>query len=96
MPHDADQALDTRSIVESVAIRTADVSAELEEVSTFDDVVLFGGAARMDLIVRRMTELTGLTARVGSAEAAALGNAIVQGVAIGVFGSLDEGRDKIR
>jgi hypothetical protein len=33
--------------------------------------------------------------RVGAAEAAALGNAIVQGLAIGSFGSLDEGRAKI-
>ena len=95
MQHNAEPALVTRSIVESVASRTAEVIVELAEVSTFDDVVIFGGAARMDLLVGRLNELTGLPVRVGSAEAAALGNAIVQGVALGAFESLDDGRAKI-
>jgi hypothetical protein len=41
------------------------------------------------------TELTGLPMRIGPAEAAALGNAIVQGVAIGTFAALEEGRARI-
>lgn len=92
---DADPALVTRSIVESVAIRAAEVIGELGDVSGFDDIVLFGGAARMEMLVRRLGDLTGLPVRAGSAEAAAIGNAIVQGVAIGTFESLDHGRAKI-
>ena len=68
---------------------------ELAEVSSFDDIVLFGGAARMQLLVRRLAGLTGQAVRIGSAEAAALGNAIVQGIAIGSFASHAEGRAKI-
>jgi rhamnulokinase len=91
----ADPALITRSIIESIAARASDVIAELAWVSSFDDVVVFGGAARMGLFVRRLSELTELTVRVGSAEGAALGNAIVQGVALGVFESLDQGLERI-
>jgi rhamnulokinase len=81
-----------RSIVESIAARVAEVIAQLGDVAAFDDVVLFGGAARIELLVRRLGELTGRTVRTGSAEAAALGNAIVQGIALGTYTSLDDGR----
>jgi rhamnulokinase len=95
LPRDAEQGLVVRSIVESIATRTAGVVAEIAEVSAFDDVVVFGGAARIGLLVRLLSEMTGRTVRVGPVEAAALGNAIVQGVAIDAFSSLDEGRAKI-
>lgn len=92
---DADPGLVARSIIESIAARAAAVIDELAEANTFDDVVLFGGAARMHLLVERLNERTGRDVRVGSAEAAAIGNAIVQGVAIGIFDSLADGRAKI-
>jgi rhamnulokinase len=95
MPTDAPPALVTRSIIESIAVRTADVTAQLGDVERFDDVILIGGAARMPLLIRRLAELTGRTVRVGAAEAAALGNAIVQGVALQVFTGIDEGRARI-
>jgi rhamnulokinase len=95
LPLDADPAVVTRSIIESIAARVADVIGELAEVSTFDEVVLFGGAARMNLLVRFLAERTGREVRVGSSEAAAIGNAIVQGIAIGSFDSLAEGRARI-
>lgn len=88
-------AVVTRSIVESIATRTAEVIGQLTEVAAFDDVVLFGGAARMELLLQRLTELTGREVRVGSAEAAALGNAIVQGIALGHFATLAEGRERL-
>ena len=95
LPIDAAPGLVTRSIVESVAAGTAEVIDQLADASTFDDVVLFGGAARMDLLRRRLAERCGRPVRLGSAEAAALGNAIVQGVAIGTFDSLAAGRARI-
>ena len=95
LPYDAAPGLVTRSIVESIAVRTAQVLTELGEKADFDDVILFGGAARISLLVRRLEQLTGVPVRVGSAEAAALGNAIVQGVAIDAFGSLAEGQTRI-
>ena len=95
LPRDAQPGLVTRSIVESIARRTAEVLDQLAMVSSFDDVILFGGAARMSLLVRRLADLGGRAVRVGSAEAATLGNAIVQGLAIGAFTSLDDGRTRI-
>lgn len=95
LSRDADPGLITRSIIESVADRSAEVVGQLAEVATVDDIVLFGGAARMHLLKKRLSELTGLTVGVGSAEAAAIGNAIVQGVAIGRFASVDEGRSRL-
>ncbi|HUF99066.1 MAG TPA: FGGY-family carbohydrate kinase [Ilumatobacter sp.] len=95
LPRDADPALITRSVVESIVARTAEVIAELADRTTFDDVVLFGGAARMALLARRLSDVTGRHVRVGSAEAAAVGNAIVQGVALGTFTSIDDGRARL-
>jgi rhamnulokinase len=95
LPLDAEPGIITRSIVESIVARTAEVIEQVATVRDVDDIVLFGGAARMELLTRRLAEATGFDVRVGSAEAAALGNAIVQGVAIGTFSSLDDGRARI-
>jgi rhamnulokinase len=95
LPRSADPGLVTRSIVESIVARTAATIAELAQVATFDDVVVFGGAARMDFLLRLLARRTGRSVRVGPAEASAVGNAIVQGVAIGTFSSLDDGRARL-
>ena len=92
LPRDAPPGLVTRSIIESIAAAAATVIGQLAEVSAFHDVVLFGGAARIPLLVRRLAAHSRREVRVGAAEAAALGNAIVQGVTIGRFGSIDHGR----
>jgi rhamnulokinase len=91
----SDPVVVTRSIIESIAQRTAVVIDQLAEVCEFDDIVLFGGAARINLLHRRIAELSGRTVRLGSAEAAALGNAVVQGIALGTFTTPDEGRRAI-
>jgi rhamnulokinase len=95
LPCSEEPGLVARSIIESIAATTADVLAELETVATYDDVVLFGGAARMELLVQRLAERSGHSVRVGSAEAAALGNAIVQFVALDVFATIEEGRARV-
>ena len=95
LPRNAAPGLITRSIIESIAARTAEIVEQLGQTSSFDDVILFGGAARMDLLVRRLADLTGRSVRVGSAEAAALGNAIVQGVALDTFDSISDGRARL-
>ena len=91
----ADRAVVTRSIIESIAARTAEVIDELDEVARFEDVLLFGGAARIDLLVHSLSRRCGRLVRIGSSEAAALGNAIVQGIALGRFRNLTEGRARI-
>ena len=95
LPADADPGLVTRSIIESIATRVVAVTDELATVARFDDVVLFGGAARIDLLRHQLAALAERPVRVGVVEAAALGNAIVQGVAIGHYDSIDAGRAHI-
>ena len=92
---DAAPGVVTRSIVESIATKTAEVIDQLAEVESFDDIVLFGGAARMTLLRERLAALTARPVRTGAAEAAALGNAVVQGIALGVYDSLDTARHAI-
>jgi len=96
LPYDAAPGVVTRSIIDSIAARTADVISQLAEIAAFEDVVLFGGASRIDLLARRIAQIAGRRIRLGPPEAAAIGNAIVQGVAIGKFTSLDEGRRRIQ
>jgi rhamnulokinase len=95
LPRTAHPGLVTRSIVESIAAKSALVVDQLAERTMFDDVVLFGGAARIAMLRDRLAALTGRPVRVGAAEAAALGNAIVQGIALGTFDSLEAGRHAI-
>lgn len=92
LPRDTQPGLVTRSIVESIAVKTAEVVGQLGEVETFDDIVLFGGAVRMTLLRERLGALIGSAVRVGPAEATALGNAVVQGLALGTRQTLADAR----
>jgi rhamnulokinase len=91
----SDAALVVRSIVESIAWKTASVVRELDDVVDVDDVVLFGGGARIALLRERLAAHCGRLVRVGSPEATALGNAMTQGVALGIFEDLDHARGAI-
>ena len=86
---DADRATVARCVVESMAATTAAVIADLGEV---DGVRVFGGGSRALLYLDALRARTDLPVTVGPTEAAALGNALVQGLALGVFGSLTEAR----
>lgn len=90
----APRAVVVRSIVESIAAGAAKVVAEVGEVTGVvrDEVLHVGGATRMELFNERLAARTGLPVRVGSPEAAAIGNALLQGVALGVFADVDAGR----
>lgn len=68
-----------RCIIESMAATTADVLRRLGDV---DDVVLLGGGARDDFLAERIAHHSGLSVRRGPSEAAAIGNALVQGMAL--------------
>jgi rhamnulokinase len=78
-----------RCIVESLASTTASVLADLGDV---DDVRMIGGGVQAGLLRRRLSEITGVVVRPGPVEAAALGNALVQGIALGVYQDLDDAR----
>ena len=80
---DADPGIITRSIIDSIADKTAAVIADLADVTSIEDVTMVGGAARMHLFRRELEARIGRSIRLGPVEAAAVGNGIVQGVAIG-------------
>ena len=56
------------------------------------DVRLFGGGAQVPLLGRRLEEVAGIPVRTGPVEAAALGNALVQGIGLGIYQDLAEAR----
>jgi ABC-type Fe3+/spermidine/putrescine transport system ATPase subunit len=56
-------------------------------------IAVVGGGARVPLLHELLSERTGLGVVRGSQEATALGNAIVQGLAIGAFATIEEARD---
>lgn len=94
LTQDAPRGLVVRSVVASIARTTADTIAALADVTGIDpdEILHVGGATRMELFNDELAARTGLPVHVGSPEAAALGNAILQGVALGVFDDLAAGR----
>jgi rhamnulokinase len=79
----------TRCMIESMVCTTA---AVLDRLGPIRGINLFGGAARLDLLRERLAAVTGLPVAVGPAEAAVVGNALVQGIALGAFTGLADAR----
>jgi len=88
LPAAAPPPVVVRGIVESQVAGTAAVLRELGGVT---DVHVFGGA-QSALYRRLLAERTGLPVCSGPVEATALGNALVQGIALGVYDDLADAR----
>ena len=89
---DADQAVVSRSIVESVAAAVARVIAELTAIVEIDELVIVGGGAASPLVRASLSEQANLPVIKGEVEATALGNALVQGIGLGRFADLADAR----
>jgi len=91
---DAPRGVLVRSIVESIAIGVAGVVEELQSIGAPapSRLAVTGGGARVGILTEMLERHTGLPVVVGSTEATALGNAVAQGAALGVFPSLGSGR----
>jgi rhamnulokinase len=85
---DAPPPVVVRGIIESQAAGAAAVIGQLGGVT---DVHVFGGA-QSALYRRLLGERTGLPVSAGPVEATALGNALVQGIALGVYGDVADAR----
>src|SRR6266511_3811791 len=83
-----------RCILESIAAATARVVDELAAIIGIPvrELLVVGGAARIRLMNELYGRHTGVPVTVGSLEATALGNAVVQGLALGRFESLQDAR----
>ncbi len=83
-----------RSVLQSIAAGTAGVVDDLTAVTGEAPrrLALVGGGARVGLLRDLLAERTGLEVIAGSVEATALGNAVVQGIALGRFDGLPAAR----
>jgi len=91
---DTNRAEIVRSILESIAAAAARVIRELGSIlgTPIEELFVVGGGSRIRLMNDLLCRQTGLRVTVGSSEASALGNALVQGIALGRFRNLDEAR----
>jgi rhamnulokinase len=90
----ASRAAVVRCILESIAAATARVAGELAAITgtPVRELLVVGGAARIRLMNQLYGRHTGVPVTVGSPEATALGNAVVQGLALGRFEGLQDAR----
>jgi rhamnulokinase len=92
LPATAGRDVVARCILDSLAASTAEVLGALGAT----EVCVLGGGAQNALLNRLVADASGLPLTVGPVEATALGNALVQGIALGVFADLAEGRAQVR
>jgi rhamnulokinase len=93
---DADEAVVARSIIESIALAVGRVVDELRRWQPVSRLVVVGGGGASALVRDRLAEHSGADVVAGSTEATALGNALVQGIALGRFDGLEAARAWIR
>lgn len=94
LPDDATRAEVIRCALGSIATATAEVLRSIAEVSDepIEEVHVAGGGGRITLLNQAIGERLGARVYPASPEATALGNALVQGVALGRFADLDDAR----
>ncbi len=97
LPASAGRAEVTRCVLDSVAAAAARVVGELAGLQggPVPSIDLLGGGGRLPVLVRLLEEACGVPVRPGPAEATALGNAMVQGIALGRYTSLADARRAI-
>ena len=98
LPAPADPAILVRSILLSLACKYRLVLEQLESVvgRAVPRVHVVGGGARDELLCRLTAELLGRPVIAGPAEASALGNVLVQAIAVGELASLSEAHEVAR
>lgn len=88
------RAVVVRCILESIAAATARVVDELGTITghPIQKVMVVGGGVRIRFMNELLAHHCGMPVIVGSPEATAIGNAAVQGIALGRFSDLDDAR----
>jgi len=87
-----------RVILESLALKYRFVIRRLEEVvgRRLSTVHVVGGGARNHLLCQLTADACGLPVKAGPAEATAVGNLVVQAMALGELSTLEEARELVR
>jgi rhamnulokinase len=98
LPDDASRAQLVRAAVDSMAATTMRVIESLPRIGAAPcaGIRVFGGGARADLYLDALRARTTLPVSTGPIEAAALGNALAQGVALGAYSSAEAARATLR
>ena len=89
---DAPREAVVSSIVRSIAAGVASVVDELRSVQSLGELAIVGGGAASPVVRRAVEAAAGIRLVAGPAEATALGNALLQGVALGRFETLGAAR----
>lgn len=97
-PVPADDGAMARCVLESLALRYRLVGGWLKELmqGPLHTVHIVGGGAQNRLLCQMAADACGSTVVAGPVEATAIGNVVMQAVALGDIGSVAEGRDVIR
>ena len=76
----------------------AETLDELERLTSqsFDSIHIIGGGSRNQLLNQMTADATNRTVHSGPAEATAIGNCLVQMIALGDLPNLDAGRELVR
>src|SRR6185312_8938530 len=87
-----------RCILESLALKHAETVELVAGVTGVAPAELHvvGGGARNDLLCRWTAEASGLPVLAGPEEATVIGNLLVQAIALGELGSLEDAREVVR
>jgi rhamnulokinase len=97
-PEPAGPAEMARCILESLALKHAETVELVASVTgvTPAELHVVGGGARNDLLCRWTAEASGLPVLAGPEEATVIGNLLVQAIALGELGSLEDAREVVR
>jgi len=87
-----------RSILESLALEYRWVAEKLQELAgvPLPVIHIIGGGSRNQLLNQFTADATGCTVIAGPVEATAIGNILVQALALGHINSISEGRELVR
>jgi rhamnulokinase len=97
-PAPGDDGTLVRVLLESLALKYAHVTEQLAGLTgrAIAAIHVAGGGTRNELLCQLTADATGLPVQAGAAEATAIGNLIVQALALGEIRSLEEGRELVR
>jgi rhamnulokinase len=86
-----------RVILESLALRYADVVDELREVTgrPIDSIHIVGGGSKHRLLCQMTADACQLPVRAGPVEATAIGNVVIQAIAAGELDGVAQGRELV-
>jgi rhamnulokinase len=87
-----------RCVLESIALKHQQALELLREAAGArpSSVHIVGGGSRNDLLCQMTADATELPVLAGPAEATEVGNLLVQAMALGEIGSLDQAREVVR